>query len=328
MSSVAAIQWPVNLATAVNIAAIVVPAVIAAGSLYWAAGSRQSSPQVPQSNDTIGLLMTGLKDAWPIYWLVGFLIFINADFAWSALITTVATVQFLPAALGAAIKPQTVRPKANVVPATFLLLAAVMLLASGIGIDREFSRLDGHFILTMFLLYLWWGWYDRTRRSRSEDLPTSRPMGGERSGLGRFAVAACVVIYHLSVPALLLATITLAQRLNLSAGILFGLILAACWVPASVRKLLDCQACGDMILARSLAIIYIAGIATLVSYTGTVTFPFTLWQMEIVLIVLAAVFWLAKALTDQPLGSMERLFLLLLYLTYLTLRITRMILAG
>lgn len=342
------IQWPFD-AIGHNLAAICVLGLTASICLFQLVGRRRTVSLEPADSDLVGLLKYGFHLAWPVYWLIFYLLVIEPDLAFSAIITIAASMSFLPMVIADFVGSRSNRQRVhnvNIVLAAFFLLAALMLLAEGIGIDRRFSPLDGHFIITSLLLILWWGWYDRPRSSRpaAEVAPGSQGIAGKR--LLRFLTSTgYLLIYHLAVFGIVLAADAFSAKLGLSGGIVLGLIFVGCWMPASVKLLRRCREPVNILMARSLAIVYLTAFVVVAGWIvravlvlrqievaipiGTsVRFPFTLWQMEVTLLTVAAMFCLGLGLTRQSLGRLERLMLFGVYLIYLAVRVGRLILGS
>jgi hypothetical protein len=259
-------------------------------------------------------LKKSLLFAWPIYWLMLFFALIHRDLAWSACLAMLPTLIVLPPTL-AALKSGKFHFSVSIVSSSFLLLALLALCGSGIGLDREFSRLGGHFILTVFLLYLWWLWPSGPTQS---ELPLQ-----PKSKIGKKQFIFPLSLYHLGALILLLAALMLNARYQFHPGLTLGLMIALAWTPSLTKILLssDPQA-GNLIPAIPLAIIFFVG--PLVLIFGPADFPITLWQMEICTSLLLTLLWMGLTLINQPLVKRETLLLLTLYLVYLTLRILRL----
>jgi len=133
-----------------------------------------------------------------------------------------------------------------------------------------------------------------------------------------------------------------AQWSNFPPGIAAGLALGLCLVPAFARRMLSGASPSSDQIARTLAGLYLAAGGVLVGamlnqYLGSalpaafpldtqVNYPFTLWQMETILLLLAGIVWLGKAISDQAMRRQETVILLCVYLIYLGLRLVRFVL--
>ncbi len=267
------------------------------------------------STSCLGDLKISVLFAWPVYWLILFFALVNRDFAWSACLAMLPTLLVLPAAL-APLRSGKIHYFLNAVSAAFLALALLVLCGSGIGLDRVFTRLGGHFILTVFLLFLWWEW--PVRKTQTE-LPF-RPRPKDRRG----PVVFPIILYHLGAGVLLLSTLMLKTRFQVHPGLTFGLLVALAWTPSLTKILTSAQTgSGTLITFLPLAILFLIGPLTLVF--GPVDFPITLWQMEICTSLLLALLWLGLAFINQPLNKIENSLLLTLYIVYLGLRIFRLL---
>lgn len=259
-------------------------------------------------------LKKSLVLAWPVYWLMLFFILVNRDLAWSAGLTLLPTLLVLPAAL-AGLRMGKIRHRLNVIPAAFLTLAVLVLFGSGMGLERTFSRLSGHFILTVFLLYLWWEW---PARSIQPELPF---FPAPKLWTGRMLFP--VIVYQLGALILLLAAMMLKTRLGTPPGFTLGLFLALAWTPSLTKVLMSSEAGdGSLVISLPLAIIFLIGPLPLLF--GSVDFPISLWQMEVCTGFVLTLLWLGLALINQPLAQLENVLLLALYLVYLALRILRL----
>ncbi|NLX03870.1 MAG: hypothetical protein GXY33_01870 [Phycisphaerae bacterium] len=334
-------HWPIG-ALAANAALVVLLALLATECLYRLTARRNFFGLDPSPDNLVGQLLVGTARAWPLYFLIAYL-FVSPEVAWPALITAVATVSFLPLVIGDMLFRRELASRPNIVLAAFFLLACAMLLASGIGLDRRFTLLDAHFIFTTYLLCLWWGWQERTRMS-GFGLPAEPSSGG--LGVSRVVVGVIlVVIYHAAAVGLIGATTAVTGQLGWPTGIVLGLIVGGCWVPASVRMMGFSDDPGNALLGRSLAAIYLMSAAVLLTGMvqfvsglrgydlsilphGFVDYPYTLWQMEVILLVLTAIFWLARTFILQTLSRLEQVLLLGIYGTYLALRMYRIATGG
>lgn len=249
-----------------------------------------------------------------MYWLMLFFALVDRDLAWSACLTMFPTLLVLPVAL-AGLRTGIIHYRLNVVPAAFLTLAVLALFGSGIGLEREFSRLGGHFILTVLLLFLWWEWPVRKVQPELPLLPSTKVW------TNRILVPG--VIYHLGALILLVSVLVVRVWFQTPPGLLLGLLLALAWAP-SLTSILSSAGNSDgmFIVSLPLAIIFLIGPLPLVF--GSVDFPITLWQMEICTSLVLALLWLGLAFINQPLAKLENVLLLALYLAYLSLRILRL----
>lgn len=295
---------------------------------------RLARPTLGGTNDMVALLRTGFGAAWPMYWLVAYLL-VDAAVAWPALIAAIATMSLLPAIVVGMATPTAGLWRPSVVPAVFFLLTCALLLVAGVGFDRTFSAIDGHFLFTILLLALWWGWYDRRRTNCFfEPGPTLRPRAVWSAVIG-------VVVYHVAAIALLMTTKAVASQWNVSAGILFGLVFAGCWLPAAVKDLRGCGNPANVLLARSLAALYLMAVVVVAAGSAAavlamyeialpgwvgpaVGYPLTVWQMEGGLLLMTAVYWLGRSQIDAAPTRAEHGLLAVVYLAYLILRVWRL----
>ena len=93
--------------------------------------------------------------------------------------------------------------------------------------------------------------------------------------------------------------------------------------PALVACLRRSREPGNVALVRPLAVIYLASGAVVVA--GPVAYPFTLWQMEVILLITTAILYLGLLSARQPFRRAERWLLILIHTIYLLLRVFRMI---
>jgi len=255
--------------------------------------------------------------AWPVAWLVVWFVVVNPGFAWSVLVAMVPTLLVLPVVLAGFRRPG-LHPNVTAGAEVFLAIAVVVMLGSGLGIDRDFSRLEGHFILTVLLLFLWWD-----REATVKPVESSE---GQEPAEGWFLnkVLLAIVIYHVGAGVLLLAAGMTATRYPVFSGILLGLLISTAWSVSLSRILISAdRSAGYIAVGLPLAILFLTG--PLVLFFGDVYFPLTLWQMEVGSSLIFAILWVGLALISQPLTKTENLLLAAVYLTYLGLRIYRFI---
>ncbi|MFA5866028.1 MAG: hypothetical protein WC975_15245 [Phycisphaerae bacterium] len=262
-------------------------------------------------DDTQDQLKISILYAWPIYWLMILFVLVDRNLAWAAVMGMLPTLLVLPAVLTEILGCE-IHRNLNKISSGFLVFVLLSLCGSGIGLDREFSRLDGHFILTLLLLYLWWDW-------------GKKGVGGGGLGVGKISpkILFFMGVYQAGALVLLLTVKMLAFRFHLPAGIILGLLLAGGWSVSLVKTFTTAgQNAGFLITSLPLAMLFLLGPLSLVF--GSVDFPITLWQMEICTGLLLTLLWLGLAMIDQPMIRSDRLFLLVLCMAYLGVRIFRL----
>jgi hypothetical protein len=309
--------------------------IVAAVSLFAVAGGAKHRPT---RTDPLTLLRQGFANAWPIYWLWGYLL-IDAALAWPALVTTAATITLLPMTLyemfSRRVGLSTVSPAMSV----FFAIAVAMLFVLGIGFDRTFGTLDAHFVTTIFLLAIWWSWHSTIEDS---DGSCDEPMiCAPTSWRRRLTRMICVPMYHLAALAMLASSEALTMKLGFPRGIVLGLLLAFAWTPATIRRLRHSTQPASTLLARTLAILFgssvivlLVGVALAILHdagmawklpTGyPIVFPLTLWQMEVGLLLMTAVLFVGRQYGGPRRSIAESLMLILVYAAYLTMRIYRL----
>ncbi len=278
------------------------------------ASRRLATCGADSAGDSLNQLKTGVISAWPVYWLAVYFCFFDRNLAWQALLVMIPTLLVLPSAWAGFLRGSVQYPL-SIVSGGFLVFVMLIFCGAGIGMDREFDRLEGHMVLTMLLLYLWWDW--RGRKAVS-DAPAK--------------VAACVpvgkmvvpvLVYHVGAIILLLGVRMLAAQMGVAGGMTFGLLLALAWSPSLARDLMaNERGCGFLITLLPLVILFLAGV--LVLACGGVEYPITLWQMEACSGLVVAILWLGLGVINQPLGRLENVLLLVLYAVYLGLRVFRL----
>lgn len=214
----------------------------------------------------------------------------------------------------------------------FTLAGCLILIFSAVGFDRCLQRIDGQFLLTLPLFFLWYAYKGRPAL-RPDRAASTSPIGQNPTTVKpklitfQTVLACCTMIVTCTVLVIASKQVSYLARVfaldpQLLAAVALQPIVVCATLPM-VRLSNDIGQLVESICIYSLIVFATLGIFTIIA--GPIRFGQLLWQVEAFGSLAATLLWLGLLRPGNRFGRGESLAITSLFVLYLLVRITSML---